>query len=205
MHTITVNGTGSIIAKPDTASIILGVRTHAKTVNEALASNNKYAQNILKGLYDIGISKNDIETSSFSIYPQYNYDPTPTLSQYEVEHLFHITLHDTNKVPEIYSISTDHGANVAQALRFSLKNAETYYEQALTKALHQCHQKAMALAKSLNVYLSPIPYNVKELSTIQSTPVSSKMVLAQSAPPIQSQDILIEASVQCMFSYSTIH
>lgn len=97
-QTITVTGRGTVTAKPDTVIITLGVRTEHANVQEALVENAKRANAVIHALKAIGVSDEDIDTASFSIYPKYNYsNGTNTLTGYEVEHIFDIIVKDTKK------------------------------------------------------------------------------------------------------------
>ena len=63
-------------ARPDNASINSGVTSNAKTAQEALAANSAAINKLFRGLKAKEISDRDLQTSNFSIAPQYKpYDP----------------------------------------------------------------------------------------------------------------------------------
>ena len=70
-RTVTVNGIATIKAKPDEAIVALGVQTQANTAQGALSENAVKMTALIASLMDKGIAKDDIATSSVSLYPTY--------------------------------------------------------------------------------------------------------------------------------------
>src|SRR5204863_598242 len=73
---ISVTGDGESSIAPDMAVVNLAVVKQAKTAREALDENNKAMNDVLAALKSGGIAERDLQTSGFSIQPQYNY-PQP--------------------------------------------------------------------------------------------------------------------------------
>ncbi|MBR5123094.1 MAG: SIMPL domain-containing protein, partial [Anaerotignum sp.] len=71
---INVNGTGIVMADPDTASISLSVETMGKSSEAAQKENNLILQKVTKAMQQMGVAKEDIVTTYTSVYPQYNYN-----------------------------------------------------------------------------------------------------------------------------------
>jgi uncharacterized protein len=204
-QTMTVIGQGTITVKPDTVIITLGVRTESAAVSQALQENATRANNMIQALNSIGIKTEEIETASFSIYPKYEYrEGTAILVGYEVEHIFDITVKDVTKAGNIYETAVANGANIARSIQFKLSNRAPFYQHALADALRNAREKAIVLARTLGVPVNGIPIKIKEESVIPIEPAFAPktMVLAEpSAPPIQSQDIIITATVKAIFEY----
>jgi uncharacterized protein len=204
-RTMSITGQGTITVKPDTAVITLGIRTENKIVSQALAENAARANNMIQALKAIGINEEDIDTSSFSIYPKYDYsDGTSLLVGYEVEHIFDITVKDVNKAGNIYETAVANGANIARNIQFKLSNPNIYYQHALADALRNAIEKAITLGRTVGMPVNTTPIKMKEEIVIppQPLPAGKTMVLAeQSAPPIQTQEIVITATVQAIFEY----
>jgi uncharacterized protein YggE len=202
-ETISVIGQGDVQAKPDTVVITLGVKTEQRNAKEAVAENAARSQAMIQALKQIGISENDIETVSFSLYPKYEYtDGVSRIIGYEVEHLFEITVRQVQNAGIIYETAVENGANIARNIQFRLKNPNRYYQQALAQAVRNAHEKAATIARTLGVLLYEIPFQVKETSTLPSVKrMAQTVVLAEGAPPIQTQEVTITASVQALFAY----
>ncbi|MBA2870308.1 hypothetical protein HNQ85_000566 [Anoxybacillus calidus] len=204
-RTMTVTGQGTITVKPDTVTITLGIRTENKIVSQALSENAARANNMIQALKLIGIKDEEIDTASFSIYPKYEYkDGTSSLVGYEVEHIFDITVKDVSKAGNIYETAVANGANIARNIQFQLSNPDLYYEYALADAIRNAVEKAVILGRTLGIPVQTIPLKIKEEIAALPQPIfaGKTMVLAeQSAPPIQTQDIVIKATVQAIFEY----
>ncbi|WP_152971102.1 SIMPL domain-containing protein, partial [Rhizobium ecuadorense] len=70
---ISVTGDGESSVAPDMAIVNFAVVKQAKTAREALDENNKAMNDVLAALKSGGIAERDLQTSGFSIQPQYNY------------------------------------------------------------------------------------------------------------------------------------
>ncbi|MBM7703301.1 SIMPL domain-containing protein [Metabacillus iocasae] len=205
-QTITVTGNGSIEVDPDTISLVIGVRTEHKNVQEALRNNATISTQMITALNNIGISDQQIETKSFFVNPQYDYsDGKSKLVGYEVQHLFTITVNDVKQAGQVYEVAISNGANIAQDIQFSVENPEQYYNQALTEALLNAQEKANVIAETIKVTINPFPSEVVEETPFSTQGIESyqKMAVfgASSAPPIQSQQLTISAIAKVIYHY----
>ena len=71
--TIAVEGRGEVSASPDTAYINSGVTTQGATAREALDANTAAMSELIETLKAAGIEPRDIQTSGFSVNPNYVY------------------------------------------------------------------------------------------------------------------------------------
>lgn len=205
-RTITVYGQGTIEAIPDTITMTIGITTENQNVQEALKQNSVSASQLIEALHQLGLSDQQIETSSFTINPKYDYsDGKSTLIGYEVQHLFTITVKDVKQAGEVYASAVANGANIARNLQFQLQNADLYYQEALKAAVQNAAEKAYTIARSLKAALQEQPIEVIEetLSPVYERSFETKatVLAASSAPPIQPGEQQIEAKVKVIFSY----
>ncbi|HWO95618.1 MAG TPA: SIMPL domain-containing protein [Bacillus sp. (in: firmicutes)] len=206
-HTITVYGQGAIKAIPDTITMTIGITTENQNVQEALRQNSAAASQLIEALHQLGLSDQQIETSSFTINPKYDYsDGKSTLIGYEVQHLFTITVKDVKQAGEVYASAVANGANIARNLQFQLQNADLYYQEALKAAVQNAKEKAYTIARSLRVTLQEQPIEVVEetLSPVYERSFETKatVLAASSIPPIQPGEQQIEAKVKTVFRYA---
>ena len=73
-NTIGVTAEGKVKAVPDMATVNLGVITQGASPSAVTDENSKKVNKIVDYVKQQGISKDDISTSQFNIYPQYNYN-----------------------------------------------------------------------------------------------------------------------------------
>src|SRR5690606_35007021 len=70
---ITIEGKGEVVARPDTAFISSGVTSQGATAREALDANTADMAALIETLKAPGIADRDIQTSGFSVNPNYVY------------------------------------------------------------------------------------------------------------------------------------
>ncbi|OGG64383.1 hypothetical protein A3C18_02675 [Candidatus Kaiserbacteria bacterium RIFCSPHIGHO2_02_FULL_54_11b] len=75
-NTISVSGDGEVFAVPDTATFSVTVQEEAKEVKNAQAVATKKGNDIIAYLKKEGINEKDIQTTDYSVYPQYDYTST---------------------------------------------------------------------------------------------------------------------------------
>ncbi|MDX9863419.1 MAG: SIMPL domain-containing protein, partial [Anaerolineaceae bacterium] len=66
---INVTGKSDVFLTPDIAYVYVGVHTESENVADALNENNAQSRDIASTLEELGIAKEDIQTSAFNIYP----------------------------------------------------------------------------------------------------------------------------------------
>jgi len=204
-NVMSVYGQGTLTVKPDRVIISIGIKTENAAVILALTENAQRAEQVIQALKSIGIKDDDIDTSSFSIYPKYDYsDGKSTVVGYEVEHIFNITVKDVQKAGSIYETAVSNGANIARGIQFQLTTPDYYYQHALADALRNAQEKATVLARTLGIPFNSIPVKVIEEKIAPVEPLyppTATVLSEQSGPPIQSQDIIIKATVKAVFEY----
>ena len=82
---ITAYGHGEVKVKPDIALLTIAVTTQNKDQAEAVAQNATRTTAVMQALKDAGIAEKDIQTQSYTVQPQYDYDAKPpALTGYQV-------------------------------------------------------------------------------------------------------------------------
>lgn len=163
-NTITISDTGEIYAKPDLAITTLSVVTEAKTVNEALNENSEKMNAVISFVKNQGVENKDLETTSFNIYPRYEYyekDECPypcppgqrVLVGYEVHQSLQVKIRNMEKIGQIIEGATYAGANQVGDLQFTVDKQEELKKQAREQAIGKAKQKAKELASQLDVKL----------------------------------------------------
>src|ERR1700712_4458187 len=71
VRSITVSGMGAATATPDQAQLSAGVATGGATADAALAQNARKMTAVFDALKRIGVPERAIQTSNFSVEPQY--------------------------------------------------------------------------------------------------------------------------------------
>lgn len=174
-NTITVSATGEVYAKPDLALTTFSVITEAKTVAEAMSGNTEKMNAIIDFMKGEGVEDKDLKTTSFNIYPRYEWyekgtciPPCPqgkrVLVGYEVRQSLQVKIRDMEKIGTIVEGGTGAGANQVSDLQFTIDNQDELKKQARANAIEKAKAKASELASQLGVNLVRIS-NFSESST----------------------------------------
>ncbi|MBP6860299.1 MAG: SIMPL domain-containing protein [Candidatus Pacebacteria bacterium] len=182
---ISVEGTGTVTATPDIASISFSVMEEAATVAAAQDAATARTDRALAALDAAGVERKDVTTSSYSIYPQYNnvicpnVGPcaAPTIRAYQVSQSIDAKVRDTDKVGAVLQGLGDAGVQNVSGPNFTIDDPENLKAEARTKAVADAKAKAQALADELGVRLGkvvgfwentepgyPMPYERAEMS-----------------------------------------
>jgi len=162
-RSISVNGIGKVTLKPDMATVFIGVYTEKEDAEQALAENNRQTEAVMEALKAFEISEDDLQTSNFSIYPRYNYDPMGQITEtvYVVQNTVQVTLRDLNKLGEVLNTVVDSGVNTISGINFDLSDRESANMQAMELAVQNARQRAEALAAAAGAKLG----DVQQLNT----------------------------------------
>jgi hypothetical protein len=155
--TISVSGEGKVLAKPDIGQVNLSVVTQASTVNKAASDNNDKMNAINQAMKDLGISEDDLKTTSYNISPNYQYtNGKSTIIGYQVTQALEVKIRDLDKTSQILDKAASLGANQVGSLSFTVDDPEKVKEEAREKAVANAKQKAEDLAKALGIGLGKV-------------------------------------------------
>lgn len=162
---LAVVGEGKIEVIPDTSTIQAGiVVTNAPTVEDAQKQIDDVNNRIIDSLKKLGIPKEDIKTSNYSISPSYNYDGGRNqITGYNGNANATITVKKQNLLSQVTSAVTKAGANQVYGAQFSIEHPEKFREQARDKAIANAREQAQKLAQSLGIKLGRV-VNIVESS-----------------------------------------
>lgn len=158
-HIITMTGHGEVKAVPDTAQIHAGVTASAATAAAALAANNTRMTAAIAALKRLGVPDRNIQTSSFSVSPQYtngdNNNPR-RLTGYQVGNEVAVRLDDVSRAGTVLDALVTAGANQMTGISFDIAKPEPLLEQARTEAIADARRRAETYARAAGVSLGSI-------------------------------------------------
>lgn len=160
-RTLTVSGEGKIMAKPDQAQLSAGVVTQAPTAAAALSANNKAMGKVFATLKSLGIPDNKIQTSNFSVspqYPPYNANnPQPhRIIGYQVSNQVTVIVDDLGKLGGALDALVKSGVNELNGVTFGFAKPDALEDRARRAAIAQAIFKAKGMAQAAGVTLGPI-------------------------------------------------
>ncbi|MBU0998640.1 SIMPL domain-containing protein [Patescibacteria group bacterium] len=169
---------GSSTAIPDIAKVTLGIEENGTSLRSVQESVNKKSKSLVSELKKLGIDEKDIKTSSYNIYPKYNYDSEPPkISGYRVSINYEVTIDNFDKVNEVLVKATEVGANSIGNVSFDLKDKtkEKALDEARDIAIEKAKSKAKSLAKAANISLG----RILNISESQDNSISPRPIYAK--------------------------
>jgi hypothetical protein len=155
---IVVSGEADSSVRPDIAILSLGVTRTEKTARDALDGNNTAMSTVLKALKDQGIADRDLQTSGFSIQPQFLYPENgdgsqkpPVLTGYQVSNMLTVRVRDLSKLGAILDQSVTLGVNQGGDIRFTNDDPAKTIDEARKAAVKAAIAKAKTLADAAGV------------------------------------------------------
>ncbi len=158
-ETISVTGESSKFVAPDTATVNFSLTQKTKTVGDATNSVNVRVANLLLALEKLKVSQSDIKTTSYSVNPEYTYNPESGVQQfngYRVSQAVDIKIKDLTNVEAVLGLINEAKVDYVSGLTFSVDDDQSIRETVREEAITQAKSKAKALEKQLGVKLDTI-------------------------------------------------
>ena len=167
-NTISVTGVGEVVSVPDVATFSFSVVEKSESVTSAQSLATEKTNKILAFLEDSEIDENDLKTTSYNIYPKYEWIQPICITEincprgenklvgYEVSQSVRVKVRDTQKAGDVLSgIGSFEVSNVS-GLNFEVDDEESLKAEARSMAIDDAKEKAEKLAKDLGVDLDDI-------------------------------------------------
>jgi len=173
-NTITLSGHGEVQAVPDIANVYFTIHKEAKTVKEAQDAVAVVETGALEFLRTKNVAEKDIQTSSSSFNPKYEYTNSPRILMpcdqygcppnpgksvivgYEAYESITVKVRNTDDVGVIMQGLGGLGVTDLSGPNFSIDDEDALKAEARKKAIEDARTKAEALAEDLGVRLGRI-------------------------------------------------
>ncbi|WP_423067331.1 SIMPL domain-containing protein [Devosia sp. CN2-171] len=206
--TVSISGMGEVTGAPDTAFINSGVTTQGATAKEALDANTKAMNDLLETLKAAGIEARDIQTSGFSVNPNYVYSDArdangyqlpPKINGYQVFNTVNVRVRDLTILGSVLDKSVSVGANTVNGISFTLADPSKLYDEARKLAFADAKEKAELYAGLADAELGSIRNITEAQGFVQPPqPYMMKAVAdsAGAAVPIATGELSYQINVQ---------
>lgn len=208
---INVAGEGDASVAPDMAILTLAVVRNGKTAAEALSANSTAMNEVLSALKSGGIAERDIQTSNFSIYPQYRHNEPkngvmepPQIVGYEVSNTLTLKVRDLKKLGGIIDQSVKLGVNQGGQIAFTNDDPNKTMAEARKAAVADALARAKTLTEAAGVKLGRI-LEISE-NTMRPMPpqpmmrMSMAKDMAAEAVPVASGENTYSVTVNVTFA-----
>lgn len=183
---LTVTGQGEVHGAPDQAMLSAGVVTTARTAADALKDNAKAMNAVFATLKCAGIADKDMQTSDFSVQPQYETDKNGNtlrdITGYRVANTVNVRVTDLAKVGPTLDALVASGANSIGDIAFTIKDPKPLMAKARAEAVADAVARAQTLARAAGVTLGPI-VSISEGGYSPPRPMYRMAVMAEASAP----------------------
>jgi uncharacterized protein YggE len=163
-NTLSVSAQGKVSAKPDLATINLGVLTNATDQEETRKQNTNQTNKLIDFIKAQGVT--DITTSQFSLYPQQDYQGgRSTITGYQANQTVTVKIRGIDMSMDVLNKVLDGavkaGANQINSVDLSIDDPDKFRGQAREQAIEKAKAKAQELAGKAGIKLGRV-VNVSE-------------------------------------------
>jgi len=207
LKTISLTGSGSASAKANIAKVMLGVQTEDSSASDAIEENAETMTAIINALKDLGFTEDEIKTTSYTVYPNYNWEIRAVVG-YTVTNMLQVEIENLDLIGPVIDAAGAAGANRVDGVSFQLSDEimEEMKTNAYIAALNDAQQKADVIATTLDLEITGVK-SVTESSYVPSRvyayeEMDKAYATAGSAPtPIIEGDLTVNVNVHIVFIF----
>lgn len=205
--TLSIAGQGQVTAAPDTAFVTSGVTTEGATAREALDANTAAMSSLMETLKAAGIEARDIQTSGFTVAPNYVYSDTrdangytlpPKINGYQVSNTVSVRVRKLADLGAVLDKAVTVGANTINGISFAVEDPTKLYDEARKAAFADARRKAELYAEASGSDLGKIQSINEQQDLGQPQPYMMKTMAmdAASAPvPVSAGELSYSINV----------
>jgi hypothetical protein len=156
-RTITVSASGEASMAPDIATVHVTVEATADDAETARSTLADDASSVRQALLDAGVAEDDIQTTRYAIYPEYDRE-REDVTGYRATHAYEITVRNPENAGSVIDTAVGAGADRVTGVQFGLSEAtrQDVRTQAIEAAMANAKQDATAVATAGDVTLGPV-------------------------------------------------
>jgi uncharacterized protein YggE len=204
-RTISVSGSGTASAPPDMATVQTGVTTKSSTAKEALAANNREMEKVMQVLREKSIEDRDIQTSGFSVYPDYRRDNrgrSTEISGYVVSNQLRVRVRNLSRLGEILDALVQAGSNQLSGVTFGIDKPRAVMNQARKNAVDDARGRAELYAQATGTRVGRI-LSISEQTVQMPRPQFQARAMAMEAAssvPVATGEQEISATINVVYA-----
>ncbi len=146
---VTTTGMAEINVVPDEVLLQVGIESQSVRARTAKAAVDTTSRKVLTALKDLSIDSKDVQTTSLSLQPQFDYRKGMQISTFSAEQSLTIKLRDISKIDDVLDALIKAGGNKVDGIEYQSTELRKYRDQAREEAVKAAREKAEALAKAL--------------------------------------------------------
>lgn len=187
---VSVTGEGTASLKPDMAVVTMAVVREAATARAALDENNAATAAVIAAMKETGIEERDLQTSAFSISPQYTrpgkneQDQPARIAGYRVSNTLTARIRDLAKLGTVIDRSVNLGVNEGGNIVFTNDDPSAALGNARTLAVKDAIAKARTLTDAAGVGLGKILEISEQSFPPGPIPMAAMRTMAEASTPV---------------------
>ncbi|MFY8030738.1 MAG: SIMPL domain-containing protein [Devosia sp.] len=212
---INIAGHGEVMVTPDTAYVNSGVTTQGATAREALDANTAAMSELIQTLKDAGIEARDIQTSGFTVSPNYVYSDArdangyqlpPKIAGYQVYNTVTIRIRQLDSLGAVLDKSVTVGANTINGVTFSVADPSKQLDEARKAAFADARKKAELYAATAQFDLGEIRSISESQTYYQPQPVGQGAMydrVAAAPVPVEAGELSYSVDVNVSWAIAS--
>ncbi|MGD9923439.1 MAG: SIMPL domain-containing protein [Pseudorhodoplanes sp.] len=200
---ISITGSASAHAAPDTATFTTGVVSEGKTAADAMKANNEAMAAVVAAMKDEGIEPRDLQTSGFRVDPVYtphnaqNGQPrAPRIESYRVTNTLTVRVRDLGKLGALLDKAVSVGSNEVGGIAFDIAEKDKLLDDARREAVADARRRAEIYSTAAVTRLG----RVLTISEDGYRPVPQPMMMRRemaspAAAPVEAGELELTVSV----------
>ena len=210
---ILVSGEGRVSVEPDLAIVNIGVEAQAETVAEARADAAGAMSSVVAAVKGRGLSDADIQTTSFNIWPQYQYEEIErdgrrvnrqVLVGYTVSNSAAIKVRDLGTIGPIIDEVAEAGGDFTRinGVSFTVEDTKPFMNDLREAAFEEAEAKAGQLADLAGVELGQAMFISEGVATpdvVRSDLAFRVLAMESSATPISAGETELRLTISALF------
>jgi len=202
---IAVSGRGEVYGTPDTLQMSFGVSVLRPTVQQAVSDAASLADGLISTLESNGVASEDIQTSNYGIYPEYDYrNDVQKIRGYRVNNTVVAKIRDIESAGSVIDAAVAGGSDEIQVsgVSFSIEDDEELITAARDAAWEDAHAKAQQLADLAGLTLGKAVTINESFSSNQPVPMYrayDEMAGAEATTPIEPGEQQVAVTLQIRF------
>ena len=204
---ISVTGESKIEVKPDMATINFGVEVTAADAQTAQRENSLKMNAMIDALTKSGITKEDIQTSNFSLSPVYEWNgermEKQVLVGYRCNNTVTVRVKALGTIGTVIDEATTAGATNVYGLTFGLQNPNAYRNTLLTNAVNDAKAKADVMASAAGYKVTGVQTMSDAYTSVTPLRESADFVkgMGVAAVPVEAGLVTLNASVRISYTF----
>ena len=205
---LSIVGKAERLLKPDMVSINLGVTVLAENATDAVSNNAEIMNNIISKLEENGVSRDNIKTSYYNLYPIRSLKPDicleafpreciDTIVGYRVVNSIMVTVGADEDVGRLIDIAVDAGATNVNSVNFFISRdlINKVKDELMEDAILDAKRRAEIILKPLNMSI----VGVKSINVEEQARFGDVLFAEEAKTPILPSEQVISMSVRVTF------